>query len=99
MTRLNDGVHGGSFFDVGNQVQAAFGVVGATATYDLGPGANNLGYDITSIQSIAAWVNVGFGNQAYTVEVKLKGEASYTTLATVDCELRRLLMAARPKSP
>ena len=32
VTRLNDGVHGGSFFNVGNQVQAAFGVVGATAT-------------------------------------------------------------------
>ena len=88
VTRLNDGVHGGSFFAVENQVQAAFGVVGSTATYNLGAGANNLGYDITSIQSIAAWVNVGFGNQAYTVDVKLKGETSYTTLATVDCELR-----------
>jgi hypothetical protein len=32
-----------------------------------------LGYDITSIQSIAAWVNGGFGNQAFKVEVKLIG--------------------------
>ncbi|MCX6894070.1 MAG: hypothetical protein NTZ16_00870, partial [Verrucomicrobia bacterium] len=46
--------------------------------YHLGPGANNFGYDITSIQSIAAWPGAGRGNQAYTVEVKLKGAASYT---------------------
>ena len=86
--QLNDGIHGGSFFDVGNSVQGTWTTVGATAIYNLGPGANNLGYDLTSIQTIAAWVNAGFGNQAYTVDVKLKGETSYTTLATVDCELR-----------
>jgi hypothetical protein len=74
----------GVFFAVGNQVQAAFGVVGSTATYHLGAGANNLGYDITSIQSIAAWVNVGFGNQAFTVEVKLIAATDYTPLAAVN---------------
>ncbi len=58
--------------------------MGATATYNLGLGANNLGYDLTSIQTIAAWLSAGFGNQAYTVEVKLVGAASYTNLATVD---------------
>jgi len=84
--QLNDGIHGGSFFDVGNSVQGTWTTVGATAIYNLGPGANNLGYDLTSIQTIAAWVNAGFGNQAYTVDIKLKGATNYTTLATVDYE-------------
>ncbi len=80
VAELNDGIHGGS----GLPIAGTWTTVGATATYDLGLGANNLGYDITSIQTIAAWVNAGFGNQGYTVEVKLVGAASYTTLATVD---------------
>ena len=41
-----------------------------------------MGYDITSIQSIAAWNSAGFANQAWTVEVKPVG-GSYATLATV----------------
>jgi hypothetical protein len=43
-----------------------------------------LGYDLTSIQSIAAWVNAGFGNQAFTVEVKLIAATDYTPLAAVN---------------
>jgi len=81
---LNDGIHGVTFAAAGNSVQGTWTTVGATAIYNLGLGANNLGFDLTSIQTIAAWVNVGFGNQAYSVDVKLKGAASYTTLATVD---------------
>ena len=84
--QLNDGIHGVSFATAGNKVQGTWTTVGATATYNLGLGVNNLGYDLASIQTIAAWANVGFGNQAYTVDVKLKGAASYTTLATVDYE-------------
>lgn len=80
VAELNDGIHGGS----GTPVEGTWTTVGATATYNLGLGTNNLGYDLTSIQSIAAWLNVGFGNQAYTVEVKFVGAASFTSLATVD---------------
>ena len=81
--QLNDGIYGRSFATAGNKVEGTWTTVGATATYDLGLGANNQGYNLTSIQTFAAWVNVGFGNQAYTVDVKLVGAASYTTLATV----------------
>jgi len=81
--QLTDGVHGGSFFDVGNMVEGGWTTVGATAEYSLGTGANGLGYDITSIQSIAAWVNVGFGDQAWTVDVRPVG-GSFSLLATVD---------------
>jgi hypothetical protein len=80
VAELNDGIHGGS----GTPIEGTWTTVGATATYNLGLGANNLGYDLTSIQSIAAWLNVGFGNQGYTVEVKLVGATSFTSLATVD---------------
>ena len=79
---LNDGVFSGT----GAPVQGAWTTVGATAEYHLGLGANNLGYDLTSIQSIADWPGAGFGNQAFTVKVKLKDALDYTTLATVDYE-------------
>ncbi len=84
VAELNDGIHGRSFATAGNSVAGTWTTVGATATYNLGLGTNNLGYDLTSIQSIAAWLNVGFGNQAYTVDVKLVGATSFTSLATVD---------------
>ncbi len=81
---LNDGIHGVSFATAGNLVQGTWTTVGATAIYNLGLGSSNLGYTLTSIQTIAAWTNAGFGNQAYTVEIKLKGAVSYITLATVN---------------
>lgn len=81
--KLNDGIHGRSFADAGNSVEGTWTTVGATAIYNIGLGSSNLGYTLNSIQTIAAWTNAGFGNQAYTVEVKLKGAGSYITLATV----------------
>ena len=81
---LNDGIHGRSFVAAGNSVEGTWTTVGATAIYNLGLGTNNQGYDITLIQTIAAWSGAAFGNQGYTVAVKLKGAGSYTSLATVD---------------
>ena len=81
---LTDGTHGGAFQAVpGDAVQGAWTTVGATATYNLGTGPGGAGYNITSVQSIADWANVGFGNQAWTIEVKPVG-GSYATLATVN---------------
>ncbi len=80
---LTDGIHGRTFADAGNTVDGAWTTVGATAEYQLGTGPNGTGYDIFSIQSIAAWINVAFGNQAWTVEVKPVG-GSYSPLATVN---------------
>ena len=79
--RLNDGVLGASFSTSGD-VQGGWTTDGATATYDLGLGINGLGWDITSIQSIAAWANVGFGDQAWTVAVSTD-DVSYDDVATV----------------
>jgi hypothetical protein len=82
---LTDGIHGVGYQVVpGDAVQGAWTTVGATATYNLGTGANGSGFDITSMQSIADWVNVGFGNQAWTVAVKLVGGGSFVNLATVN---------------
>ena len=78
--RLHDGTHGAAYNVVPREpVQGAWTTVGATAEYEFGKA-----FDITRIQSIAAWNSAGFGNQAWTVEVKLNGADSYTTLATVD---------------
>jgi hypothetical protein len=76
-SKLNDGVHGAS----GLPVQGAWTFAGATVTYDLGVGSG-LGYNLSSIQSIASWAGDGYGNQAYTVEVKLVGSEVFTLIAT-----------------
>ena len=81
---LNDGIHGLSFAGAGNTVQGAWPNSLATATYTIGLGANSLGYNITSIQSIAAWVNAGFGNQAWTLAVQPAGGGSFVDVATVN---------------
>ena len=76
---LTDGIHGG---EVPGDVQGAWTTVGATVEYNLGLSPGGAGWDITSVQSIADWVNVGFGNQAWTLEVKPVG-GSYSIAATV----------------
>jgi hypothetical protein len=81
---LTDGIHGARFDEVpGDPVQGAWTTVGATAEYHLGAGAKGRGYDITSILSIASWNGAGFGNQAWTVEVKPVG-GDYRILHTVN---------------
>lgn len=79
---LNDGEHGLSF-DTTGTIEGAYSAVGAIAEFNLGSGANGAGYDITSIQSIAAWNSAAFGNQVWAVEVKPKG-GSWNPLDTVD---------------
>ena len=74
---LTDGIHGA------RTGPSALTTVGATAEYHLGPGAKGLGYDITSIQSIAAEGHGGYGNQAWTMEVKPVG-GDYRILHTVN---------------
>jgi hypothetical protein len=77
---LNNGIHG-----VGNNSnEIAWASPGGSVTYNLGLGTNGLGFDITEIQSIAAWGSAGFGNQGYTLDVQLKDELSFMPLATVD---------------
>jgi ferric-dicitrate binding protein FerR (iron transport regulator) len=81
---LTDGIHGAGFGQVpGDPVQGAWTTVGATTEYHLGKGSKGLGYDITSILSIADWNGAGFGNQAWTVEVKPVG-GDYRILHTVN---------------
>ena len=81
---LTDGSHGAAFGVVsGDAVQGAWTRVGATAEYVLGSGDNGLGYDISSIQSIADWENANFGNQAWTLEVRALG-GSFEQALSVD---------------
>ncbi len=83
--QLTDGVHGLAFADSpsGHTAQGAWTTVGATATFTLGVGANGLGYDLSSITSIASWQGGGLGQQAWTIEVRTLG-GSFGPLATVD---------------
>ncbi len=80
---LTDGIHGQTFAAAGNLVDGGWTTAGATATYLLGSGANGLGYNLSSLQTIAAWVNVSFGNQAWTIAVRPLG-GSFTDLATIN---------------
>jgi hypothetical protein len=77
--QLTDGIHGAGTGPGGS----ALTTVGATAEYHLGTGAKGLGYDITSIQSIADWSHAGCGNQAWTMEVK-PVDGDYRILHTVN---------------
>ena len=83
--RLNNGVHGPSFNDdnPGSLAEIAWANPGSVVTFDLGTGANGLGYDISSVLSFAAWNGAGFGNQGYTLEFKPLGGV-FATVATVD---------------
>ena len=74
---LTDGIHGA------RSGGGALTSVGATAEYHLGTGAKGLGYDITSIQSIADGDHGAYGNQAWTVEVK-PVDGDYRILHTVN---------------
>lgn len=86
---LNDGANGGDFDAM--RLPALVGAAWARDSnpasfreFSLGTGANGLGFDITEIQSIAAWQGAGFSNQFYTVSVRFVGAATFTTLTTVD---------------
>lgn len=82
---LTDGIHGATYDARStDRVQGAWTTVGATAIYHLGTGPTGTGYDIDSIRSIAGWIGAGFGNQAWTIEVK-SVDGAWTTLAYVDC--------------
>jgi hypothetical protein len=83
---LTDGIHGATYEAIpGDLVQGAWTTVGATAEYRLGGGPGGKGHDITSVQSIAGWNSAGFGNQAWTLEVKAVG-GEWRTLVQVDCQ-------------
>lgn len=70
----NDGLNG---------VATEFGAIAWTddgnvsgLTYEIGVG-NGVGYDVSSITTIAAWTNAGFGNQKYKVSVRYSGATDY----------------------
>jgi len=92
LAALNDGVHGDSFDNSGT-FDSAYPVPGATATYELGTGTNQTGFDISSIQSIAAWNGGGYGNQAWTVEFR-HVNGSWTSLDNVDYQPLGLVAGA-----
>lgn len=84
---LNDGNPGGDY-DL-NGISALTGTAWAmdgtssSRTFVLGSGLGGLGYDITGIQSIAAWQGAGFSNQKYHVFVRAIG-GKFTLLTSVD---------------
>jgi hypothetical protein len=85
-SELTDGIHGGRFMqNPTDRVQGAWTTVGATAEYTLGRGANGTGYDLSLVTSIADWENVGFGNQAWTLEIKPVG-GDWISIAAVAYE-------------
>ena len=81
---LNDGINGGDYEDLGLPalVGAAWPSTTSTIEYDLGVGTGD-GYDITEIQSISAWQDLGLSNQNFNVLVKYLGDAGFTALTTV----------------
>ena len=85
---LNDADPGGDFEDEGLSALggAAWAKDGNNVSFRefvLGVGSG-LGYDITEIQSIAAWQGAGFPNQKYDVSVRYVGDPGFTALTSVE---------------
>lgn len=88
---LNDGNPGGDADanGVGALAGAAWSRDGNNVSFRefvLGAGPGGHGYDLGSIQSIAAWQGAGFANQRYEVRVRFLGDSAFQTspLATVN---------------
>ncbi len=54
-----------------------------STTFNLDTSSNTLGYDITEINTLAAWTNANVF-QEYELFVSVVGDASFTSLGTVD---------------
>ena len=85
---LNDGLHGTNDSDVlpfsNALAESAWTAdTGTSREFVIGAGANGAGYDISGIQSIAAWSDAGFMNQKYEIYLRSLG-GSYGLYATVD---------------
>ena len=84
---LNNGVPGSTDSNV--NVGGALGEsawtadTGTSREFVIGAGDNGLGYDITEVQSIAAWQGAGFQNQKYEIYLRPLG-GSFALYATVD---------------
>lgn len=88
-TSLNDADPGGDFDDEGITALngAAWASEGAASSsiFEFGLGSG-LGYNLTEIQSIAAWQGAGFSNQRYDISVRYANDADFTFLTTVDSQ-------------
>lgn len=85
---LNDGVYGSVYVSGPIVVDGAWDQGGTpVSTYNLDVTVNTLGYDLTSIVSIAGWNGAGLGNQQFTVEISTVGSPDFTLLATGDNQL------------
>ena len=88
---LNDGSYGLVYVSGPVQVDGGWDQGGGSPnpviTYDLDISTNTMGYDLTSIVSIAGWNGAGLGNQQFTVEVSTVGSAAFTLLATGNNQL------------
>ena len=78
--KLNNGIYAGGNIGEIAWVQDP----SATSEFTLGAGVHGLGYDITTINSLAAWGSADFRNQLFAVYVKHLGDAGFTLLASVD---------------
>ena len=76
----NDGVNGAAQ-DGGALAWAADGSISGF-TYEIGVG-NGVGYDVSSVTTIAAWGDSGFMNQKYKLSVRYSGATEY--IAAPEC--------------
>ncbi len=86
---LTDGSAGGDFDRdwlpaLAGTAWALEGDNASSREFVLGTGTYGLGFDITGIQSIAAWQGAGYPNQHYTVSVSYVGNDDFITLTTVE---------------
>ncbi len=85
-TKLNDGLHGGTFIASPPTVEGAWAQAsGSVSTFTL-PAGNGCGWNLSSIVTFAAWNGAGFGNQKYEVGIHRVGEQAFSLLAAVNAQ-------------
>ncbi len=88
---LNDGIHGVTTIGAGSPNVVAFAAdSGTSATYDLGTGTYGLGYDVSSVVSIASWGNSALFQQRYEIWVRKLGSSTFENIYTVPNDLAPL---------
>lgn len=84
---LNNGTHGATSVGATPDALAFAADTGTSATYELGTGNFGLGYDVSTLVSIASWRDSGLYQQHYEIWVRDLGSANFRKLYTVANDL------------
>lgn len=87
---LNNGQHGVTSVGSNPDVIAFAADSGSQATFELGTGSFGLGYDVSSIVSVASWRDSSLLQQHYEIWIRRVGQTTFEKIHTVTNDLAPL---------